>query len=233
MGQHLAWAPAFAERDAFVPLLRGRGQHRRRTGRGAHRPVRGPRAAADRAWRVRGSRHRSVGVHRRLRRVIVSSGETGSAHCPAEPGHDLTRPRDHHPLASLRVPRGSALHRRNDIYYLTWSETRRRPGLSGAVGHGPDAVRSVAAPRHPSRAGPSSASMGCDTSLPSPPRRGQRDRYHRFAVPDGDGFHREIAIDRLRYADNGDLLPVLPLCLPWIFRIPTCPAPARHPLKGQ
>jgi hypothetical protein len=32
--------------------------------------------------------------------------------------------------------------------------------------------------------------------------------YHRFAVPNGDGFHREIVIDELTHLPSGDLAPV-------------------------
>jgi len=34
--------------------------------------------------------------------------------------------------------------------------------------------------------------------------------YHRFAIPDGDGTHRETTIDRLEFADDGSIVPVVP-----------------------
>ena len=34
--------------------------------------------------------------------------------------------------------------------------------------------------------------------------------YHRFAIPGGNGFHREIVIDPLQHLSDGDLEPVTP-----------------------
>ncbi|MEV6305382.1 family 43 glycosylhydrolase [Actinoplanes sp. NPDC051861] len=34
--------------------------------------------------------------------------------------------------------------------------------------------------------------------------------YHRFAIPGGDGTHRETTVDRLSFAGDGSLLPVVP-----------------------
>jgi hypothetical protein len=34
--------------------------------------------------------------------------------------------------------------------------------------------------------------------------------YHRFAVPEGDGYHREIVIDPLTHLPSGDLARVRP-----------------------
>ncbi|WJK39728.1 family 43 glycosylhydrolase [Solwaraspora sp. WMMA2056] len=34
--------------------------------------------------------------------------------------------------------------------------------------------------------------------------------YHRFAIPDGDGTHRETTIDRLEFAADGSIVPVVP-----------------------
>ena len=34
--------------------------------------------------------------------------------------------------------------------------------------------------------------------------------YHRFAIPGGDGTHREVTIDRLRHNPDGTIAPVVP-----------------------
>ncbi|KAI1324470.1 glycosyl hydrolase [Xylariaceae sp. FL0255] len=34
--------------------------------------------------------------------------------------------------------------------------------------------------------------------------------YHRFAIPDGDGTHREVTIDHLYFDDDGYIIPVVP-----------------------
>ncbi len=34
--------------------------------------------------------------------------------------------------------------------------------------------------------------------------------YHRFAIPDGDGTHREVCIDRLLFNEDGTIVPVTP-----------------------
>lgn len=34
--------------------------------------------------------------------------------------------------------------------------------------------------------------------------------YHRFAIPNGDGMHRETTIDRLEFAADGSIMPVVP-----------------------
>ena len=34
--------------------------------------------------------------------------------------------------------------------------------------------------------------------------------YHRFAIPGGDGTHREVTIDRLRFNPDGTIAKVVP-----------------------
>ena len=34
--------------------------------------------------------------------------------------------------------------------------------------------------------------------------------YHRFAIPGGDGMHREVTIDRLWFEEDGSIRPVVP-----------------------
>lgn len=48
--------------------------------------------------------------------------------------------------------------------------------------------------------------------------------YHRFAIPDGDGFHREIAFAPLRHDAQGRPLPVVPTRAPLHLIPPAGPA---------
>jgi hypothetical protein len=34
--------------------------------------------------------------------------------------------------------------------------------------------------------------------------------YHRFAIPNGDGTHREVCLDRLELNADGSIVPVKP-----------------------
>jgi hypothetical protein len=34
--------------------------------------------------------------------------------------------------------------------------------------------------------------------------------YHRFAVPAGNGTHREVAIDRMEFNADGTIRPIIP-----------------------
>jgi hypothetical protein len=34
--------------------------------------------------------------------------------------------------------------------------------------------------------------------------------YHRWAIPDGDGNHREICIDKMKFNADGTIAPVVP-----------------------
>ena len=34
--------------------------------------------------------------------------------------------------------------------------------------------------------------------------------YHRFAIPNGDGMHREVCLDRLNFNADGTIIPVKP-----------------------
>lgn len=104
------------------------------------------------------------------------------------------------------------VHRRGDRYYLTWSENDTRDPsyrVRWAVGAGPtgpwedrgvlleqDAPRGILATGHHSI-----LQVGEDDWVIA---------YHRFARPGGDGFHREIVVDRLVHLPSGDLAPVVP-----------------------
>jgi beta-xylosidase len=105
------------------------------------------------------------------------------------------------------------VHRRADTYYLAWSENDTREAdyrVRYATGSGPlgpwvdrgillqkDAGRRILGTGHHSVA----RILGTDEWLIA---------YHRFAIPQGDGQHREIAIDTLTHRPDGLLDPVRP-----------------------
>jgi beta-xylosidase len=104
------------------------------------------------------------------------------------------------------------VHRRGDVYYLSWSENDTREEdyrvryATGPSPFGPWTHRGVLLEKDLSRGirGPGHHAI---VRLP-----GQDDwliAYHRFAVPDGDGIHRELVFDELRHRDDGRLEPVV------------------------
>ncbi|MFJ7289698.1 family 43 glycosylhydrolase [Curtobacterium sp. NPDC098951] len=105
------------------------------------------------------------------------------------------------------------LHRRGDRYYLSWSENDTRDPdyrvrwASGPSAHGPWTDGGVLLEQSPTDG---VFATGHHTILRLPGSDDWIIAYHRFAVPDGDGFHREIVIDELRHADDRSLVPVTP-----------------------
>ena len=105
------------------------------------------------------------------------------------------------------------VHRRGDIYYLTWSENDTRDPsyrvrwARGGGPFGPWEDRGVLVEQRPDEG---ILATGHHSILRLPGTDDWVIAYHRFAVPDGDGFHREIVIDPLRHLPSGDLAPVTP-----------------------
>lgn len=105
------------------------------------------------------------------------------------------------------------IHRRGDVYYLTWSENDTRDPeyrVRWAVGTsptGPWEDRGVLLEQRPAEG---ILATGHHSILRLPGTDDWVIAYHRFAIPGGNGFHREIVIDPLRHLPNGDLEPVTP-----------------------
>lgn len=105
------------------------------------------------------------------------------------------------------------VHRRGSIYYLTWSENDTRDPsyrVRWAVGPsptGPWEDRGVLLQQSPENG---ILATGHHSILRMPNTDDWWIAYHRFAVPNGDGFHREIVIDPLHHLPSGDLRPVRP-----------------------
>lgn len=105
------------------------------------------------------------------------------------------------------------VHRRGGRYYLTWSENDTRDvdyrvrWASGPSPSGPWEERGVLLEQSPENG---IRSTGHHSILRIPDTDEWVIAYHRFAIPHGDGFHREIVIDPLHHLPSGDLEPVTP-----------------------
>jgi len=105
------------------------------------------------------------------------------------------------------------IHRRGDRYYLTWSENDTRDPeyrvrwAAGTSPIGPWEDRGVLLEQLPAEG---ILATGHHSILRLPGTDDWVIAYHRFAIPGGNGFHREIVIDPLRHLSDGDLEPVTP-----------------------
>jgi beta-xylosidase len=106
---------------------------------------------------------------------------------------------------------GPFVHRREGKYYLSWSEfDTRDPRYSVAYG----VADSPLGPFRKAENGPILQQRGevkgaGHHSIAKLPDRDQWViAYHRFRIPDGDGYHRETCLSPLRYGKDGSLLPV-------------------------
>ncbi|PYI39068.1 beta-xylosidase [Arthrobacter psychrolactophilus] len=119
------------------------------------------------------------------------------------------------------------VHRRGRDYYLSWSvdDTRSEDyQLHYSRGSGPlgpwdyqgvllrkDVARGILATGHHSV----SAIPGTDDWVLA---------YHRFAIPDGNGYHRELRFEQLRHGSDGMLEPIVPSREPWRLPLPVVEA---------
>lgn len=103
------------------------------------------------------------------------------------------------------------VHRRADTYYLSWSENDTRETnyrVRYATGEGPLGPwidRGVLLQKDPDR---QIYGTGHHSIARVPGTDDWLIAYHRFAIPNGDGHHREIAIDVLTHRPDGLLDPV-------------------------
>lgn len=109
------------------------------------------------------------------------------------------------------------VHRNGDRYYLTWSENDTRDPdyrVRWAVGDsplGPWEERGILLEQSPEDG---ILATGHHSVLRLPETDEWVIAYHRFAIPSGDGFHREIVIDSLAHLPSGDLRRVIPTLAP-------------------
>lgn len=113
------------------------------------------------------------------------------------------------------------VHRRGDIYYLSWSvddtrhEDYRVRYATGPGPFGPWTDRGILLEKVAERG---ILATGHHSIINVPGTDEWVIAYHRFAIPGGDGFHREIAFDRLKHSANGLIDKVIPSSDP--IRIP-------------
>lgn len=109
---------------------------------------------------------------------------------------------------------GSVGFKRKGKYYFMWSENDTRMDtydVAYGIGTSPlgpftkatvnpilkkDAAQGILGPGH--------------NSVLALPNGDYYIVYHRFAIPGGDGTHREVCIDRLLFNDDGTIIPVKP-----------------------
>lgn len=105
------------------------------------------------------------------------------------------------------------IHRRGDVYYLTWSENDTRDPsyrvrwATAATPTGEWRERGVLLEQSPHD---DVLATGHHSIIRVPGTDRWLIAYHRFAIPGGDGYHREIVIDPLVHLASGDLAPVRP-----------------------
>ncbi|MEU4427343.1 family 43 glycosylhydrolase [Actinoplanes sp. NPDC024001] len=109
---------------------------------------------------------------------------------------------------------GSFVIKRGGTYYLMWSENDTRSPdyrvayATGASPLGPWSERAgVILQKDPSLG---ILGTGHHSVVRVPGSDDWYTAYHRFAIPGGDGTHRETTIDRLRFRADGSLEPVVP-----------------------
>jgi len=104
------------------------------------------------------------------------------------------------------------IHRRGGIYYLSWSENDTRDEdyriRYATAGHvlGPWTDRGILLEKSADRG---IFATGHHSVLNIPGSDDWLIAYHRFAIPDGNGFRREVVIDSLHHDDDGLLRPVV------------------------
>ncbi|WP_285025438.1 family 43 glycosylhydrolase [Plantibacter sp. ME-Dv--P-122b] len=116
------------------------------------------------------------------------------------------------------------VHRRGDRYYASWSaDDTRSPDYrvhyaTGPTPFGPWEHRGIVLQKHPDRGIVATGHHSITNVL------GTSDwviAYHRFAIPGGDGYRREVRFDRLHHREDGLLDAVTPSQEP--LRIPSPP----------
>jgi beta-xylosidase len=122
------------------------------------------------------------------------------------------------------------VHRRGDVYYHSWSVDDTRSAdyhVEYATGPGPTGPWTHRGTLLRKRPGAGILGTGHHAIVQVPGSDDWIVASHRFAVPDGDGFHREIAFDRLHHRDDGTLAEVIPDPTPLLLPLATTdPAPA-------
>ncbi|MFJ8820330.1 family 43 glycosylhydrolase [Streptomyces sp. NPDC102467] len=125
--------------------------------------------------------------------------------------YEPSKARQLHGLTDFRE--GLFMARRKGLYHLTYSiddtrsENYRVGYATSTTPYGPFTYRGVILEKDPSRG---ILGTGHNSLLRVPGTDDWYICYHRFALPDGDGTHRETTIDRVTFGADGLLRPVTP-----------------------
>lgn len=106
---------------------------------------------------------------------------------------------------------GPFIHKRGSVYYFTWSEfDTRDPRYSVAYATGPSPLGpfTKAADNPILRQSGPVKGAGHHSIVQIPGRDEWVIAYHRFRIPDGNGYNRETCLSPLRHAEDGRILPV-------------------------
>lgn len=106
---------------------------------------------------------------------------------------------------------GPFLHKRNGTYYLTWSEFDTRDprySVAYATGDSPLGPFTKASDNPILRQSGPVKGAGHHSIVQVPGRDDWVIAYHRFRIPDGNGYNRETYLSPLHHATDGRLLPV-------------------------
>lgn len=110
---------------------------------------------------------------------------------------------------------GAAVFKRNGNYYLMYSENDTRSEdyrVRYSIASSPMGPFTQA-PNNPVLSKNLSLGIkatGHNSVLKIPSRDEYYIAYHRFSMPDGDGTHREVMIDRMYFESNGNITTVVP-----------------------
>jgi hypothetical protein len=108
---------------------------------------------------------------------------------------------------------GAFVIKRNSTYYLMWSEGDTRTEdyrvayATGSSPYGPWTKRGVILQK---RLDLGIKGTGHHSVVRTPGTDTWYMAYHRFAMPGGDGYHREVMIDRMYFNADGTIQPVVP-----------------------
>lgn len=109
---------------------------------------------------------------------------------------------------------GSAVFKRDGVYYYMFSEGDTRSedyDVAYATGSSPLGPFEKATVNPILRKDTALGILGTGhNSVLQLPNGDYYIVYHRFAIPDGDGMHREVCMDRLLFNQDGSIVPVVP-----------------------
>jgi GH43 family beta-xylosidase len=109
---------------------------------------------------------------------------------------------------------GSVAFKRNGIYYFMWSEDDTRSenyDVAYGTSASPLGPFTKAAVNPILKKDPAQGILATGhNSVLALPNGDYYIAYHRFAIPGGDGTHREVCLDRLTFNEDGTIVPVVP-----------------------